>query len=63
MDYAYLFSGMGVTILYLALKVYHLNNLKNYYRQVITGSALGKYKIKVVDDGEHVHTEITEVRK
>ena len=63
MDYAYLFSGMGVTIIYLLWKVIRLTNSRNYYRQVITGVALGDYKIKVEKDGDYIHTEITEVIK
>jgi len=63
MDYAYLFSGMGVTILYLLWRVIILTNSRNYYRHVITGVAMGKYKIKVKEEGDFVQTEIVEVKK
>lgn len=63
MDYAYLFSGMGVTIIYLALKVVRLTNSRDHYKQVISGIGLGKYKVKVEVEGDLVHTEIVEVKK
>lgn len=63
MEYAYLFSAMGVTILYLAWKVFTLTNSRNFYRHVITGVALGNYKIKVNKLEDRVETEITEVHK
>ena len=63
MDYAFLFSGMGVMIIYLTWKIFMLASSRNYYRRVITGIALGDYKVKIEKDGEYIHTEITEVRK
>ena len=63
MVYAFLFSGMGVMIIYLAWRVFILTNSRNYYRHVITGIAKGDYRIKIKEEGDIVHTEIVEVRK
>jgi hypothetical protein len=61
MDYAYLFSGMGVTILFLAWKLFWMTDQRNYYRRVITGIGLGVYSVKVVKHEDRVDTEIKEV--
>ena len=63
MDYAYLFSGMGVTIIYLLWRVIALTNSLNFYREVITGVGLGRYTIKVTKLDDRLETEITEVIK
>lgn len=63
MDYAILFSAMGVTILFLAWKVLKLTSSRNFYRHVITGVALGDYKVKVNKFEDRIETEITEVQK
>ena len=61
MDYAYLFSGMGVTILYLAWKLLDMTGQRNYYRHVITGIGLGQLSVKVHKYDNRVDTEIKEV--
>jgi len=61
MDYAHLFSGMGVTILFLAWKLFHMTGQRNHYRRVITGIGLGKYSVKVHKYENRIDTEIEEV--
>jgi hypothetical protein len=61
MDYAYLFSGMGVTILFLAWKLFHMTGQRNHYRRVITGIGLGRYSVKVHKYEDRIDTEIEEV--
>jgi UDP-N-acetyl-D-mannosaminuronate dehydrogenase len=51
MDYAYLFSGMGVTIIYLAYKNYMLDKNNSMSIEIITAIADGELTVKRTKDG------------
>jgi UDP-N-acetyl-D-mannosaminuronate dehydrogenase len=51
MDYAYLFSGMGVTIIYLAYKNYMLDKNNSISIEIITAIADGELTVKRTKDG------------
>jgi UDP-N-acetyl-D-mannosaminuronate dehydrogenase len=51
MDYAYLFSGMGVTIIYLAYKNYMLDRKNSISIEIITAIADGELTVKRTKDG------------
>jgi hypothetical protein len=51
MDYAYLFSGMGVTIIYLAYKNYMLDKNNSINIEIITAIADGELIVKRTKDG------------
>jgi predicted SnoaL-like aldol condensation-catalyzing enzyme len=51
MDYAYLFSGMGVTIIYLAYKNYMLDKNNSISIEIITAIADGELVVKRTKDG------------
>jgi hypothetical protein len=51
MDYAYLFSGMGVTIIYLAYKNYMLDKNNSMSIEIITAIADGELIVKRTKDG------------
>jgi UDP-N-acetyl-D-mannosaminuronate dehydrogenase len=51
MDYAYLFSGMGVTIIYLAYKNYMLDRNNSMSIEIITAIADGELVVKRTKDG------------
>jgi hypothetical protein len=51
MDYAYLFSGMGVTIIYLAYKNYMLDKNNSISIEIITAIADGELIVKRTKDG------------
>lgn len=51
MDYAILFSGMGVTILYLAYKNFCLSKNNFMHIEVIRAIADGKLEVKRTEDG------------
>jgi UDP-N-acetyl-D-mannosaminuronate dehydrogenase len=51
MDYAYLFSGMGVTIIYLAYKNYMLDRNNSISIEIITAIADGELTVKRTKDG------------
>lgn len=51
MDYAYLFSGMGVTILYFAYKNFQLSRNNSMSIEVIRAIADGKLEVKRTQDG------------
>jgi len=51
MDYAYLFSGMGVTIIYLAYKNYMLDRNNSMSIEIITAIADGELIVKRTKDG------------
>ena len=50
-DYAYLFSGMGVTIIYLAYKNYMLDRNNSISIEIITAIADGELTVKRTKDG------------
>jgi hypothetical protein len=51
MDYAYLFSGMGVTIIYLAYKNYMLDKNNSISIEIITAIADGELTVKRTKNG------------
>jgi hypothetical protein len=51
MDYAYLFSGMGVTILFLLYRNFQLNRNNLMHTEVIRAIADGKLIVKRTEDG------------
>jgi len=51
MDYAYLFSGMGVTIIYLAYKNYMLDKNNSISIEIITAIADGELIVKRTKNG------------
>ena len=51
MDYAYLFSGMGVTILYLAYKNFQLNRNNSISIDIICAIADGELTVKRTENG------------
>jgi hypothetical protein len=51
MDYAYLFSGMGVTIIYLAYKNYMLDRNNSISIEIITAIADGELTVKRTKNG------------
>jgi hypothetical protein len=51
MDYAYLFSGMGVTIIYLAYKNYMLDKNNSISIEIITAIADGELVVKRTKNG------------
>lgn len=51
MDYAILFSGMGVTILFLLYKNFHLSKNNFMHTEIIRAIADGKLEVKRTEDG------------
>lgn len=51
MDYAILFSGMGVTILYLSYRNFKLNQNNFIHTEIIRAIADGKLEVKRTEDG------------
>ncbi len=60
MDYAYLFSGMGVTILYLLVKLISVMRQRNVLFEAI--DRIGRGELKVSFNKELDMVEIKEVK-
>ena len=60
MDYAYLFSGMGVTILYLIVKLISVMRQRNVLFEAI--DRIGRGELKVSFNKELDMVEIKEVK-
>jgi hypothetical protein len=60
MDYALLFSIMGVMILFLAWKLFWMTDQRNYYRNVIARIGLGEVRVKITKHSYGNEVEIKE---